>query len=72
MFILGCRVLCLVSVCVFGRSSLCLVVSCLGSLCVCCHARESSFTFDRVHYHHGKQSISPERIRRVLGARELG
>ena len=34
LFILGCRVLCLVSVFVFGRSSLCLVVSCLGSLCV--------------------------------------
>ena len=50
--------MCLVPVCVFGRSYLCLVMSCLCSLCVCCHVLELKITFGPNHYNHGKQCIS--------------
>ena len=64
--------MCLVSVCVFGRSYLCLVVSCVGSLCVCAMFENRRSLFGRIHYYHRKQCISLDKIHRVFDARELG
>ena len=64
--------MCLVSVCVFGRLYLCLVVSCVGSLCVCAMFESRRSLFCRIHYYHIKQCISLDRIHRGFDARELG
>ena len=71
-FILVCRVVCLVSVCVFGRSYLCLVVSCSGGLCVCAMFESRRSLLGRIHYYHRKQCISLDRIHMVFDTRELG
>ena len=71
-FILVCRVMCLVSVCVFGRLYLCLVVSCVGNLYVCAMFESRRSLLGRIHYYHRKQCISLDRIHRVCDARGLG
>ena len=58
--------------CVFGRSYLCLVVLCLGSLCVCAMFESQRSLLGRIHYYHRKQCIPLDRIHRVFDARELG
>ena len=64
--------MCLVTVCVFSKLYLCLVVSCVGSLYVCAMFESRRSFFGRIHDYHRKQCISLGRIHRVFDTRELG